>query len=96
MKLGVIGAGNMGTAIIKGYIASGADPETILAVGHNAARTAAFAEETGIGICEDIPSLVQQSDIVMAAVKPKDMAGALAEAALIWEKKRFWSPSPPD
>ena len=81
MKLGVIGAGNMGTAIIKGYIASGADPETIFVTGHNAARTAAFAEETGIGICEDIPSLVQQSDIVMAAVKPKDMAGVLAEAA---------------
>ena len=81
MKLGVIGAGNMGTAIIKGYIASGADPKTIYVAGHNAERTAAFAGETGIGVCKNIRSLTEQCDIVMAAVKPKDMAAALAEAA---------------
>ena len=48
MKLGVIGVGNMGAAIIKGCIASGMKPENIFGTGRDPRRTAAFAEETGI------------------------------------------------
>ena len=72
MKLGVIGVGNMGAAIIKGCIASGMKPENIFGTGRDPRRTAAFAEETGIQLWEDIGDLVTKCDAVMIAVKPKD------------------------
>lgn len=81
MKLGVIGVGNMGAAIIKGCIASGMKPENIFGTGRDPRRTAAFAEETGIQLCEDIGDLVTKCDAVMIAVKPKDVRSVLKQAA---------------
>ena len=43
MRLGVIGVGNMGAAIIRGCVASGMKPENIFCTGRNPRRTAAFA-----------------------------------------------------
>ena len=81
MKLGVIGVGNMGAAIIKGYIAAGADAEAICVAGHSAEKTAAFAKETGVTVCRDIGTLTATCDAVMIAVKPKDVKGVLEEMA---------------
>ncbi len=77
MKLGVIGAGNMGTAIIKGYIANGADPEKVMVCGHHPDHLKAMAEEIGIQVCATAESLTAACDIVMLAVKPKDIASVL-------------------
>lgn len=81
MKLGIIGAGNMGTAILRGYVAAGAAPEEICVLGHHPEKLAALQQELGIGIAGDIKELMAFSDAVMAAVKPKDLAGVLKEAA---------------
>ncbi len=81
MKLGVIGVGNMGAAIIKGYIAGGADAETICAAGHSSEKTAAFAKETGVTVCDTISELTELCGAVMIAVKPKDVKSVLAEMA---------------
>lgn len=81
MKLGIIGAGNMGTAIIKGYIAAGADASNIIVCGHHPEKLEAMKSELGITIAPDVSSLTDASDAVMVAVKPKDMAKVLAEAA---------------
>lgn len=81
MKLGVVGVGNMGAAIIKGYIASGAAPESIAVVGRNAEKTAAFAEATGVKVCESAAALAEWCDVFMVAVKPKDVAGVVSQAA---------------
>lgn len=83
MKLGVIGVGNMGAAIIKGYIAAGADAEAVCVVGHNAEKTAAFAKETGVTVCGDIRTLTETCDAIMIAVKPKDVKGVLGEMAAV-------------
>ena len=81
MKLGVVGLGNMGSAIIKGYIGAGARPEDIYAVGHRPDKTAAFAEETGINACENISQLAKSCQAVMIAVKPKDVNEVLGQLA---------------
>ena len=81
MKLGIIGAGNMGTAIIKGYIAAGAAPSDIIVCGHHLEKLEAMRSELGITLAEDPASLTDASDAVMVAVKPKDMAKVLAETA---------------
>ena len=79
MKLGVIGVGNMGAAIIKGYIAGGADPTSVCICGHNPEKTAEFAKETGVTVCENISALTQECGAVMIAVKPKDVKGVFVE-----------------
>ena len=88
MKLGVIGVGNMGAAIIKGCIASGMKPENIFGTGRDPRRTAAFAEETRIQLCEDIGDLVTKCDAVMIAVKPKDVKSVLKQAAQYLTEKK--------
>ena len=88
MKIGVIGVGNMGAAIIKGCIASGMKPENIFGTGRDPRRTAAFAEETGIQLCEDIGDLVTKCDAVMIAVKPKDVKSVLKQAAQYLTEKK--------
>lgn len=78
MKLGIIGAGNMGSAIVRGYIAAGAAPEDIIILGHHAERLEAMKNELGISLAGDYAAVAAASDAVMIAVKPKDMAEVLA------------------
>ncbi len=81
MKLGVIGVGNMGSAIIRGCIASGMPAEEISGAGRTPEKIEAFARETGIGVCSSIPSLVETCDALMIAVKPKDVKSVIDQAA---------------
>lgn len=76
MKLGIIGAGHMGSAIIKGYIAGGADPHNVTVCGHHPEKLRAMSEELGISVAS-VESLTAASDIVIIAVKPKDVADVL-------------------
>lgn len=81
MKLGVIGAGNMGGAIIRGYTAAGAVPEDIVVLGHHPVKMEAMRAELGVTIAHEYKDTVTGCDAVMIAVKPKDMAGVLSEIA---------------
>jgi pyrroline-5-carboxylate reductase len=68
MKLGVIGAGNMGMAIINGYIKSGAVAADILV--YDDYKKGIDKEISGIAECASIEELVEGADIVLLAVKP--------------------------
>jgi pyrroline-5-carboxylate reductase len=90
MKIGFIGTGNMGTAIIKGYIAANPGSEkAIFAYDRDEARLKSVCEQTGIQACDSIPSVVDKSDIVILAVKPDIFGEVLHEiaGAMDWEKK---------
>ena len=53
MKLGFIGAGNMGSAIFKGFIAKGkADGRDIYITRKNKEALAVQAKELGVNPCE--------------------------------------------
>ena len=79
MKLGVIGAGNMGSAIIKGYLAGGAEPQSVMVCGHHPERLEKMSEELGIVVVASAAELAGASDVVLLAVKPKDAAKVLEE-----------------
>ncbi|MDR1299382.1 MAG: pyrroline-5-carboxylate reductase [Oscillospiraceae bacterium] len=78
-KIGFIGVGNMGSAMLRGMIERGA-----LAAGDvatydaDARKCAALAEELGVGIAADAKALAGVCDLVVLAVKP-DIAPAVLE-----------------
>lgn len=87
MKLGVIGCGNMASAIIGGLIAKGIlSPENITASDHFEAARDKAAKTYGIRTVADNADAIAGADIVLFAVKPfvfpsvaveiKDLLGA--------------------
>ena len=80
MKTAVIGAGNMGEALIAGLIAYGQTPASIAVCEKRTDRAAELVSRYGISIAE-IKDSVRDADVVLLVVKPQDMATALAEIA---------------
>ena len=70
MKTGFIGCGNMGKAIIRGLIASGASPEDIIVYDKDEEALAVFANETGIIASESNIMVVNEAGIIILAVTP--------------------------
>lgn len=77
MKLGVIGCGKMGSALVEGAIRSGAVPATKVS-GCDAYPDAAkaFAKATGATFAESIPAL--NADTYLLCTKPNQAEAALA------------------
>ena len=102
MRIGFIGTGNMGGAILKGYANSSAsDGNEILIhnklTEHNsimaeAMKLSGFAN-TKIRICNDNKDLAAQSDIIILGVKP-GVDDVLREIALLQAKLSYpWLPA---
>lgn len=71
MKVGIIGLGQMGQAIARGLVTSGGvKPSDIVATRRNYDLLRETCEELGIGIGDDNRLLVEQSDVIIFAVKP--------------------------
>ena len=85
MILGVIGAGSMGSAIIRGYIASGADPGEIHVCGHHPEKLEKMSEELGFRIAASAADLTEKCDMVLLAVKPKDAESVLREISPVFK-----------
>lgn len=80
MKLGFVGTGNMGTAIIKGYLAAHQDEKkNICAYDKDADKLKALTDDLGINGCSGIDQLMEQSDVIVLAVKPNIFEAVLPE-----------------
>ena len=80
MKIGFIGGGNMGGAIIKGIIASGtADAADISVSDKNADALCALKTEYGVYTTDDNTEVVRVSDVVFLCVKPQILYGVIDE-----------------
>jgi len=75
--IGFMGAGNMASAIIGGLVKEGRDPQTILAYDPDPQKTARL----GIPVAEGNEQLLQESGVVVLAVKPQVMREVLAPLA---------------
>lgn len=74
-----IGAGNMGEALIRGLLTSGAlQPRQIIATDVRADRLEFFAKNFWVRTTSDNAAAVSQADIVLLAVKPQQMSEVLA------------------
>ncbi|TYU39611.1 pyrroline-5-carboxylate reductase [Listeria monocytogenes] len=71
-KIGFIGAGNMGTAMIRGLAQANLDNrEAIIVSGRNLEKLKPLeAEFPGLQITTDTGKLAEQADIIILAVKP--------------------------
>ena len=89
-KLGIIGAGNMSTAITKGVIGSGLLAPNEMLVSDLSEERLASARSFGVITCTDNEYLVTNSQFVLFAVKPQSfpdiaslLKGKLADVRVI-------------
>lgn len=78
MKIGFIGTGNMGQAILRGYLR--AYPERrgqVCVYNHHVEKSRALARELGIDACDTVGELAEKADMVILAVKPGHFAEVL-------------------
>lgn len=79
MKLGFIGAGAMGGAIIKGAISSGVIKASDVYVSEKSDAMASKVKEMGCNLVSSNAELGKLCDIVVSAVKPQYYKSALKE-----------------
>ncbi len=80
--LGIIGAGNMATAMVDGWMR--AEPERagrMVVTDRGSGRAAALAERYGLRTAASNAELVAESDIVVLSVKPIDVERVLREVS---------------
>lgn len=90
MKIGFVGTGNMGTAIIKGYLASNpGNAAQIYAYDKDIEKVSELARELGINSCNSVTETVSQSDFLLLAVKPNVFSEALREIGptMDWDRQ---------
>ena len=80
--LGVIGTGNMGAALVRGLVKTGAlAADQIIVCDTDRPRAAALAKEMGVALGETNGEAAAGSEYVLLAVKPGAMVGVLGEIA---------------
>ena len=81
-RVGFVGGGNMGEALIRGLLGTNLVPTDLLAATDaRADRAAQLAKQYGISAHGDNARLVREADVVILAVKPQIMGAVLAEIA---------------
>jgi len=70
--VGVVGAGNMGSALVRGWSRSLDRPGSILVHDVVSERLNAFDGTEGVVVASSLEGLVEKADVVVVVVKPKD------------------------
>jgi pyrroline-5-carboxylate reductase len=79
-KVGFVGGGNMGEALIRGLVESNLVPsDAIMVTDVRAERTRQLADQYGVRPLAGNAALVTEADVVILAVKPQIMAPVLRE-----------------
>ena len=90
MKIGFIGIGNMGGAILSGYVASGsAEDKELMAFDMNSElceRTKAKIPQ--LNVCQSGRELCSKSDITILGVKPQVIESVLEEIAGAYSEEK--------
>jgi len=78
--IGFFGAGKMATALAKGFVKAGlVTPKQLIASDPSDAARAAFAREVGAKTTAVNAEVVKFAEVLILAVKPDQVTGALAE-----------------
>lgn len=81
-KIGFVGCGNMGTALVRGLISSGtSSADRIICSDVKEAKLAALSEQYGVETTKDNCRVATEADIVIYAIKPQILAHILRETA---------------
>lgn len=79
-RIGLVGCGNMGSALASGALDAGLSPQALLVYDIDADRAAKLAA-LGATAVDDPRGLVERCDIVVLAVKPQSLRDALPPIA---------------
>ncbi len=91
-RIGIIGLGNMGCAILNGLISSGAVRKgAVIGLDLDARKCGDAKKRSGIAIARSIRELVSRSDIVLIAVKPQNMDAVLDEISICGKDRLYIS-----
>ncbi len=78
-KLGLIGAGNMGSGLVRGAISSGTlAKDQIIFYDPDPQRQEAMQRFLGAGAADGNEQVVNQAEVIMVAVKPQVLGGVLS------------------
>jgi len=88
IELTVLGAGNMGKALIGGLLRHGMRPEQIMVGESQEAARASLSRDLGLTATADNASAVRNADLVVLAVKPQDARSVLAPLADHLQQRR--------
>ena len=79
-RLGLVGAGNMAEALCRAVLKARVVPaDRIMASDVSQARRDLFGEELAVPAVDDNKAVIAESDVVVLAVKPQQMAAVLHE-----------------
>ncbi len=81
VRLGFLGGGNMAEAMVKGLIAAGNAPASILVAEPDAARRRLLAKRYGVGVTADNAEVQASASTIVLAVKPQVLGEVLAALA---------------
>jgi len=87
-RLCVLGAGNMGRALLSGLLRSGTRAEQLAVGESHAAVREQLARELGITAAPDNETAVAGADVVVLAVKPQDAAAVLRDLTKVLAARR--------
>ncbi len=80
LSIGFLGAGKMATALAKGFVQAGlVAGKQIIASDISDVACAAFAKETGAKTAGSNSAVAKATEVLILAVKPDQVAGALAD-----------------
>lgn len=71
MKIGFIGLGNMGTAIVKGIYKQQMDGIELLGYNPHLEKAVRMEQQCGLQVCNSDEMVAEQSDVLVLAVKPQ-------------------------
>ena len=79
--IGLIGAGTMGQALMRGFLAHGILPRALRASDASAARRQEIRRRFRCSVTADNVSIVRESDVVILAIKPQQFPDAVPALA---------------
>ncbi len=86
-KIGLVGVGNMGTAILEGVLRDQIVlPSRIWVYDKIPAKAASFARRTGVHKAGSLEALFRNTDMIILAMKPQDLVACATEG------RRFLKP----
>ncbi len=89
VRLGILGLGNMGEAIVSALLGSRFDRKNLLAFELKKERAEAVARRYRIGLAANARDLAQKAKYILIAVKPQDAKALLAAIAPAFDKEKL-------